>query len=67
MKKVVALTLGFIVSSSLYILISTLLFNNSVEKSIPPAFTCGVGTMAIIALFFNKRRMQLIPIKVKKN
>lgn len=67
MKKVLALTVGFVISSSLYILISTLLFNNSVGRSIIPAFTCGVGTMAIIALFFNKKKMQLIPIRVKKN
>lgn len=67
MKKVLALTLGFVVSSSLYILITTLFFNNSFSKSIAPAFVCGVGSMAIIALFFNRRKMQLIPIRVKKN
>ncbi|MEO6522022.1 MAG: hypothetical protein ABIN91_10120 [Mucilaginibacter sp.] len=67
MKKVLALTAGFVVSTSLYMLISTFLFENSLIKSIAPSFVCGVGTMAIIALFFNKRRMQLIPIKVKKN
>lgn len=67
MKKVMALTFGFIVSSSLYMLMSTLLFNNSVERSVPPAFTCGVGTMAIIALFFNKRKLQPIPVRAKKN
>lgn len=67
MKKVLALTAGFVVSTGLYMLISTVLFNNSFYKSAAPSFVCGVGTMAIIALFFNKRKMQLIPIRVKKN
>ncbi|WP_147425604.1 hypothetical protein [Mucilaginibacter gracilis] len=66
MKKVLALTLGFVVSSSLYILVTTLLFDNSLLKSIAPAFVCGIGSMAIIALFFNRRKMQLIPVRSKR-
>lgn len=67
MKKVLAVTAGFIVSTIVYLLISTGVFKESYSNSAPPAVACGIGTGIMIALLFNKRRMQLIPIRVKKN
>jgi zinc transporter ZupT len=67
MKKVLAVTAGFIVSTVVYLLIATGLFKESYSKSTPAAVVCGIGTAVMIALLFNKKRMQLIPVRVKKN
>jgi hypothetical protein len=66
MKKILALITGFVVSSTLYLLVTTVLFNKPLADEIPPAVVCGVGSMAIITLFFNRRRLQPIPVRVKR-
>jgi len=67
MKTVLALIAGFVVTSSVYLLITTLLFKESFSDELPPAVASGLGSVAIMILLLNRKRMQLIPIRVKKH